>query len=86
MNKSENKPVSKIVKGNIVVDVWLNESKTEGGELVSIPNITLKRCYRDKKTNQPKSTTNYRPQDIPNIECAIAQLKECLTSMNIKFQ
>ena len=86
MNKSENKPVNKIVKGNIVLDVWLNESKTKTGELVSIPNITLKRTYNDDKTSQWKSTTNYRPKDIPNIECAIAQLKEYFVSMDIKFQ
>jgi hypothetical protein len=86
MNKSENKPINKIVKGNIVLDVWLNEAKNKLGELVSIPNITLKRTYKDDKTGQWKSTTNYRSKDIPNIECAIVELKEYLTSTNIKFQ
>lgn len=78
-----NKPVKKIIQGNIVLDVWLNDTLVNG-EMVGIPNITIKRKYKDKDNGQYISTTNFRPKDVSNIEAAISDLKNYLEEQSIQ--
>lgn len=70
---SENKPVNKILVGNVRATIWKNDSKFEQGKPTH--SVTLEKVYRDK-SNEWKSNNSFNQAEIPKALLALTKAYE----------
>lgn len=78
MTKPQNL-IKKFSTGAITATVWLNEGLNNEGEIVTFKTIAFERRYLDKNTNEWKSTSSLRQQDLPKALLVLNKAYEFLT-------
>lgn len=63
-------PERKFRAGAISATVWKNERLKQNGESFTAHTVSLERSYKDK-SGQWKSTSSFRPQDLPKARLVI---------------
>ena len=73
-------PIKKFNVGAIQVAVWENVSTLEAAENSGYKTVSIQKRYKDK-TNQWKSSSSLRPNDVPK---AILALQKAFEYLSIK--
>jgi len=76
---SENsKPMKEFRAGTVVVAIWA-ESTPVNGRAVPQYSIRVQKRYRDDKDGQWKTTTYFRPDELPKLGLVVSRAYEFLT-------
>ncbi|MEM4259632.1 MAG: hypothetical protein QXG00_00190 [Candidatus Woesearchaeota archaeon] len=78
-----NLPEKKFQAGAISVTIWENETEREGKKS-AYKTINLVRTYRDKKTNEWKTTNSFRITDLPKAILVMNKAYEYLALKDIE--
>jgi hypothetical protein len=65
-NNSHNQPGKEFRAGTIVAAVW-ETTTTINGRSVPQHSIRIQKRYRDERTGEWKTTTYFRPDDLPKL-------------------
>lgn len=76
-----NKPEKRINAGSIQIAVWKNQI-IKDGKTAEYKTITFDRRYKDKQTDEWKSTNSLRINDIPKAILALSKIYEYLIIKN----
>ena len=67
MDNETRKPPVKVFRcGPVKAAVWLFQ-KQKDGEMVDIPSVTITKSYKDKETEEWKTTDFLYPDDLPKV-------------------
>lgn len=76
---SENsKPMKEFRAGTAVVAIWAETAATNGRAVPSY-SIRVQKRYRDDKDGQWKTTTYFRPDELPKLGLVVSRAYEFLT-------
>lgn len=73
-----NKPMKEFRAGTVVVAIWA-ESTPVNGRAVPQYSIRVQKRYRDDKDGQWKTTTYFRPDELPKLGLVVSRAYEFLT-------
>ena len=73
-----NKPMKEFRAGTVVVAIWA-ESAPVNGRVVPQYSIRVQKRYRDDKDGQWKTTTYFRPDELPKLGLVVSRAYEFLT-------
>jgi len=65
-NNSNNHPTKEFRAGTIVAAVWETQT-TVNGRSVPQHSIRIQKRYKDERTGEWKTTTYFRPDDLPKL-------------------
>lgn len=60
----DNKPEEEFKAGAVRATVWLNQAKNKAGKEVEYRTVTIERRYKDKDSNEWKSTNSFGVNDL----------------------
>lgn len=65
-NREKDCPVAEFRAGTIVASLWTPTAQQDA-RFAPQPNIRIQKRYRDEKTGEWKTTTYFRPDDLPKL-------------------
>lgn len=77
MNEN-NPPMKEFRAGTVVAAIWA-ESTPVNGRAVPSYSIRIQKRYRDDKLGQWKTTTYFRPDELPKLGLVVSRTYEFLT-------
>ena len=72
------KPMKEFRAGTVVAAIWA-ESAPLNGRAVPSYSIRIQKRYRDDKDGQWKTTTYFRPDELPKLGLVVSRAYEFLT-------
>jgi len=72
------KPMKEFRAGTVVVAIWA-ESTPVNGRAAPQYSIRVQKRYRDDKDGQWKTTTYFRPDELPKLGLVVSRAYEFLT-------
>jgi hypothetical protein len=81
-NAKKKQPVKEFKAGTICAAIWTDTANINGRP-VPQHSIRIQKRYRDERTGEWKSTTYYRPEDMPRLALVASKVFECLTLREI---
>jgi hypothetical protein len=75
---SPQKPVMEFRAGTIVASVWQERGGANGKSYPKF-SVRIQKRYRDEKSGQWKTTTYFRPDELPKLELVAGKAYEHLT-------
>jgi hypothetical protein len=76
-NGNKEQPAAEFKAGTIVAAIW-SESVVLDGRTVPQHSIRIQKRYRDEKSGEWKSTTYFRPDDLPKLVLVAGKVYEHL--------
>ncbi len=77
MNEKE-KPIKEFRAGGVVAALWVSKAPINGGTTPQ-HSIRVQKRYRDDRSGQWKTTTYFRPDELPKLALVVARAFEFLT-------
>lgn len=71
-------PLKRFVAGAVQASVWENEQKAKDGQEFLTKTVRVERRYKDDKSGDWKSTSGFRPSDLPRVELVARKAFEFL--------
>lgn len=65
-NETRKRPIKVFRCGSVKAAVW-SFPKNKDGEMVQIPSVTITKSYKDKETEEWKTTDFLNPDDLPKV-------------------
>lgn len=72
------KPTREFRAGTIVASVW-ETAPLAGGRSAAKYDVRIQKRYRDERSGQWKSTSYFRPEDLPKLALVASKVFEDLT-------
>lgn len=73
--QNDRQPVREFRAGTIVAAVW-EDKTTVNGRSVTQHSIRIQKRYRDERAGQWKTTTYFRPDDLPKLVLVATKVYE----------
>ena len=73
-----NLPEKKFRAGAISATIWRNQVKTKDGQDREIMSVTFQRSYKDKDSDEWKTTSSLRTMDLPKAVVVLNKAYEYL--------
>jgi hypothetical protein len=77
-NNETNQPVAEFRAGTIVAAIW-ESSTVINGKTVPQHSVRIQKRYRDERSGEWKSTTYFRPDDLPKLVLVASKVYEHVT-------
>ena len=77
-SKPTDQPTKEFRAGTIVAAIW-TKTTTIDGRSVAQHSIRIQKRYRDERSGQWKSTSYFRPEDLPKLALVASKVFENLT-------
>ena len=77
-----NLPEKKFKAGPISVAVWRNTIKSKDGSDADVMSVTFQRTYKDRETDEWKTTNSLRTMDLPKAVVVLNKAFEYLVLNN----
>jgi hypothetical protein len=77
-NETNNLPEKDFKAGAISATVWKNLVTTQDGRQTEVRNVTFRRVYKDKETNEWKVSNSLRAMDLPKAVVVLNKAYEYL--------
>lgn len=82
INKKQSAPIKKFRVGGISVDIWENVSMNQKGEEQTFRNVSIQKSYKDKNSDEWKTSTSFNLNDIPKLQTCLTKAYEYLALKN----
>ena len=76
-NEQSERPASEFRAGTVVAAVW-TKATTLNGRSVPQHSIRVQKRYRDEKSGEWKTTTYFRPDELPKLALVVSKAYEHL--------
>ena len=83
MSQKNQTPSLEVRAGPIVGTVWPKEITHNGGKWVEY-SIRIQKRYKDQRSGEWKSTTYFRPEDMPKLTLVASRIFEHVTLREIR--
>lgn len=77
-NQANRKPTREFRAGTIIASVWETAPLTSGRNATKY-DVRIQKRYRDERSGQWKSTSYFRPEDLPKLALVASKVFEELT-------
>jgi hypothetical protein len=77
MNNAE-KPIKEFRAGTVVAAIWVSKNAVNGQSSAQ-HSIRVQKRYRDDRSGQWKTTTYFRPDELPKLSLVVSRAYEFLT-------
>ena len=75
---SNERPIKEFRAGTVVAAIWVSKTAVNG-QGTAQHSIRVQKRYRDDRTGQWKSTTYFRPDELPKLSLVVSRAYEFLT-------
>lgn len=75
---SNERPIKEFRAGTVVAAIWVSKTAVNG-QSTAQHSIRVQKRYRDDRTGQWKSTTYFRPDELPKLSLVVSRAYEFLT-------
>ncbi len=72
------KPIKEFRAGTVVASIWVSKTAIDGRSTAQ-HSIRVQKRYRDDRTGQWKTTTYFRPDELPKLSLVVSRAYEFLT-------
>lgn len=83
MSQSPQPPVKEFRAGTICASIW-TKAETRDGRSVTQHSIRVQKRYRDERTGDWKTTTYFRPEDMPRLALVANRVFEHVTLREVE--
>jgi hypothetical protein len=74
----KDQPLKEYRAGTVVASIWQSKASTNGRPAPQ-HSIRIQKRYRDDRTGQWKTTTYFRPDELPKLALVVSRAFEFLT-------
>ena len=75
---SSDRPIKEFRAGTVVAAIWVSKTAVNGRSTAQ-HSIRVQKRYRDDRTGQWKTTTYFRPDELPKLALVVSRAYEFLT-------
>ena len=75
---SSDRPIKEFRAGTVVAAIWVSKTALNGRSTAQ-HSIRVQKRYRDDRTGQWKTTTYFRPDELPKLSLVVSRAYEFLT-------
>ncbi len=72
------KPIKEFRAGTVVASIWVSKTAVNGRSSAQ-HSIRVQKRYRDDRSGQWKTTTYFRPDELPKLSLVVSRAYEFLT-------
>ena len=83
MSQQPQPPVKEFRAGTICAAIW-TKAETRDGRSVMQHNIRVQKRYRDERTGEWKTTSYFRPEDMPRLALVANRVFEYVTLREVE--
>lgn len=76
-NEPAERPVAEFRAGTVVAAIWTKNSTIDGRNAAQ-HSIRIQKRYRDEKSGEWKTTTYFRPDELPKLALVVSRTYEHL--------
>jgi len=73
-------PIKEFRAGGVVAAIWVSKNAVNGRSMAQ-HSIRVQKRYRDDRSGQWKTTTYFRPDELPKLAMVVSRAYEFLTML-----